>query len=90
MMRVIDLQTMADATNGQLLGNNSQINNITIDSRDVGFGDMFVAVKAEHNDGHSFVDMAAQKGAIAALVEQQQPVSIPQLIVQDFEYFLPY
>ena len=83
MMRAIDLQTIADATNGQLLGNNSQINNITIDSRDVGFGDMFVAVKGEHNDGHSFVDMAAQKGAIAALVEQQQPVSIPQLIVQD-------
>ena len=83
MMRVIDLQTMADATNGQLLGNNSQINNITIDSRDVGLGDMFVAVKGERDDGHSFVGMAAQKGAIAALVERQQAVSIPQLIVQD-------
>ena len=83
MMSALDLQAIADATNGQLLGDNSQINNITIDSRDVGLGDMFVAVKGEHDDGHSFVDMAAQKGAIAALVERQQAVSISQLIVED-------
>ena len=83
MMNAIDLQTIADATNGQLLGKNNQIKNITIDSREVGLGDMFVAVKGEHDDGHGFVEMAAKKGAIAALVERQQAVSIPQLIVQD-------
>lgn len=83
MMRAIDLQTIADATNGQLLGENSPVNNFTLDSREVGLGDVFVAVKGDHNDGHSFVDMASKKGAIAALVERQQVVSIPQLIVQD-------
>ena len=44
MMRGIDLKTIADATNGQLLGNNIQINNITIDSREVGLGDMFLSL----------------------------------------------
>ena len=77
MMRAIDLQAIAYATNGQLLGKNSHINNITIDSREASIGDMFVAVKGEHDDGHSFVDMAAQKGAIAALVERQQAVVFP-------------
>ena len=83
MMSVIDLQSIADATNSQFTGVNGLVNNIVIDSRKVEQGDVFVAIKGNRHDGHGFVNIAAQKGAIGALVEEEQTVSIPQFIVHN-------
>jgi len=43
-----------------------------IDSRTVQSGELFFAVKGERMDGHDFVDQALQKGAVAAVVRQDQ------------------
>lgn len=43
---------------------------ITIDSRQVEAGDVFVALKGEHFDGHNFVNDVVSKGAIAAIVDE--------------------
>ena len=40
---------------------------VTLDSRTVGAGDLFVAVAGERVDGHDFLDAAAAAGAVAAL-----------------------
>src|SRR5258708_30977654 len=40
----------------------------SIDSRSVGAGQLFFAVKGERLDGHDFVGEALEKGAIAAIV----------------------
>ena len=40
----------------------------SIDSRTVGSGELFFAVKGEHLDGHDYVDAALEKGAAAAVV----------------------
>ncbi len=45
--------------------------NIVSNSKDVKKGDLFVAVKGEHFDGHDFVEEAFRKGAVAAIVETQ-------------------
>src|SRR5579883_3359942 len=37
------------------------------DSRQIGRGDLFVAIKGEHVDGHTFIPIVAQNGAAAAL-----------------------
>ena len=42
----------------------------TFDSREVGPGDLFIALKGEATDGHRFVDQAFAAGAAAALVSE--------------------
>lgn len=48
---------------------NSEILNISTDSRTIQNGDLFIAVKGEKFDGHTFVKDVLQKGASAAIVE---------------------
>ena len=55
---------------GQELENDLKIGNISIDSRTISSGDIFIAIKGENFDGHSFVNDALQRGAICAIVEQ--------------------
>lgn len=43
---------------------------ISTDSRSVGPGQLFVALKGENFDGHAYLNMVAQAGASAALVAQ--------------------
>jgi UDP-N-acetylmuramoyl-tripeptide--D-alanyl-D-alanine ligase len=43
---------------------------VTIDSRDVGAGDLFVALAGTRTDGHRFLSDAAARGAAAVLVHQ--------------------
>lgn len=46
------------------------IRNIQFDSRKVETGDMFVAVKGSHVDGHQFIAKAIEMGAIAVVCEE--------------------
>jgi len=47
-------------------------NAYSIDSRTIGSGDLFFAVKGERLDGHDFVEQALAAGALAAVVERGQ------------------
>jgi UDP-N-acetylmuramoyl-tripeptide--D-alanyl-D-alanine ligase len=53
---------------GRLL--NMEIKGISIDSRTVKEGELFIAIRGDRYDGHDFVPAAIQKGAWGALVEQ--------------------
>jgi len=59
----------------------------SIDSRTVGSGQLFFAVKGERLDGHDFVEQALEKGAVAAVVREDQlgryPTKARLLIVED-------
>jgi UDP-N-acetylmuramoyl-tripeptide--D-alanyl-D-alanine ligase len=44
---------------------------VSIDSRTVNEGDLFIAIRGERHEGHGFVTEALRKGAVAAVVEQQ-------------------
>jgi UDP-N-acetylmuramoyl-tripeptide--D-alanyl-D-alanine ligase len=44
----------------------------SIDSRTVGQGQLFFAVKGERLDGHDFVESALEKGSVAAVVRKDQ------------------
>lgn len=60
------------------------IRQVRTDTRTIVPGDLFVALKGDNFDGHNFVQAAANKGAVAALVSQlQSPCDIPQLLVSD-------
>lgn len=74
----------ADATGGQATGN-WHIDGISIDTRTIAAGDLFVALK-DVRDGHDFVAQALEKGAGAALVSRvPDGVSdnAPLLVVDD-------
>lgn len=49
---------------------NESVNGYSIDSRTVGSGQLFFAVKGERLDGHDFVKQALEKGALAAVVRR--------------------
>src|SRR5271170_1815633 len=50
----------------------------SIDSRTVGAGQLFFAVKGERLDGHDFVESALEKGAVAAVVRKDQLSRYPR------------
>jgi len=56
---------------------------ISIDSRTLHHGNLFVAVPGEQFDGHDFVADAHKKGAAAALVSRKIDCPIVQLVVPD-------
>jgi UDP-N-acetylmuramoyl-tripeptide--D-alanyl-D-alanine ligase len=65
---------------------NIQIAGISIDTRTIQSGEVFVALKGENFDGHQFVEDALQKGAPFCIVEQSwydkfQNLQIPILVV---------
>ncbi|HEX7777368.1 MAG TPA: UDP-N-acetylmuramoylalanyl-D-glutamyl-2,6-diaminopimelate--D-alanyl-D-alanine ligase [Parvibaculum sp.] len=65
------LWTRADvvaATQGRPEGADWTAGGVSIDSRSLERGDLFVAIKGEHSDGHAYVGMAFERGASAAIV----------------------
>lgn len=60
------------ATHGQCTGDWAATG-VAIDNREVQAGDLFVALKGEHHDGHDFIAGAFAKGAVAAIVTHIPP-----------------
>lgn len=54
---------------------------VAFDSREIGPGDLFVAMPGEFTDGHRFLDGAFTRGAAGAIVSQ--PVAHPHILVAD-------
>ena len=59
------------------------ITGFCFDARLIQPGQCFVALSGGARDGHDFIQQAAQGGAVAALVEQPQALTLPQLQVPD-------
>ncbi len=58
------------------------VSNVTQNSKEVKDGTLFVALKGNKVDGHSFIKEAENSGAVAAVVEYEVPdIKIPQFIV---------
>lgn len=51
------------------------VTSITTDSRQVGSGSLFVAIKGEHFDGNDFVEMAAEMGA-SCIIAERAPTAV--------------
>ncbi|MEG8025191.1 UDP-N-acetylmuramoyl-tripeptide--D-alanyl-D-alanine ligase [Sphingomonas aurantiaca] len=71
---------IAAATGGVASGDFS-VSGVAFDSREVGPGDLFVAMKGEASDGHLFLDQAFAQGAAGAIVSE--PCDHPHVLVAD-------
>ena len=59
------------------------IDTITDDSRTVVPGALFLAVRGTERDGHTYLTVAAERGAAAAIVDDPSRTTLPVLIVSD-------
>jgi UDP-N-acetylmuramoyl-L-alanyl-D-glutamate--2,6-diaminopimelate ligase len=59
------------------------LNGITDDSRRVGPGALFVAVRGSSRDGHDFIDAAARAGAAGVVAEDATRTRLPAFVVRD-------
>lgn len=75
----------AEFSCGRLLGKDTLITYITTDSRAIKEGSLFVAIKGEKFDGHSFIEKAWESGAVCVLSSEE--ISVPEgksvIIVDD-------
>ena len=65
---------------------NTKIEGVSIDSRKIAPGHLFIPFKGEQSDGHKYVEDSIQKGAAAALWQSDvpnPPMHLPILIVDD-------
>ncbi|GAA4414385.1 UDP-N-acetylmuramoyl-tripeptide--D-alanyl-D-alanine ligase [Advenella faeciporci] len=57
---------------------------VSTDSRSVGKGQIFIALKGENFDAHDFLDKVQQTGALLAVVSRKNPdLDLPQVLVAD-------
>jgi UDP-N-acetylmuramoyl-tripeptide--D-alanyl-D-alanine ligase len=77
------LQDAAESTGGKLVGEDRPYGAVATDSRTLNPGALFVALRGPNFDGAEFVEAAAARGAIGALVERVTPAAIPQVVVPD-------
>jgi UDP-N-acetylmuramoyl-tripeptide--D-alanyl-D-alanine ligase len=63
------------------------LSGVSTDSRSVGEGDLFVALRGQNYDGHRFLGEAAARGALAAMVEAPLPsggeFTMPLVVVEN-------
>jgi UDP-N-acetylmuramoyl-tripeptide--D-alanyl-D-alanine ligase len=78
-----DLAALARVTGGVLHGANVPFGRVVSDSRSIGAGEFFVALRGEHYDAHDFVPDVASRGAAGALVNRLVSVHIAQVVVPD-------
>lgn len=81
------LQHIIEGLNCTVKGDsNVAVDRVVFDSRMVQKGDLFVAVRGTQADGHKFIPMALEKGAVAILCENilgEIPENIPVVVVPD-------
>ncbi|MGY1623296.1 UDP-N-acetylmuramoyl-tripeptide--D-alanyl-D-alanine ligase [Geodermatophilus sp. SYSU D00965] len=79
----LTLSELAEAVGGRLAsGAGTVTGKVTVDSRTVAPGDLFVAVPGERVDGHDFLPAAAAAGAVAALTTRPDD-ALPCVVVDE-------
>lgn len=84
MLKALALSELINALDAQLIGDDASFNGVSIDSRAIQPGQLFIALTGPRFDGHDYLNDVAGKGAVAALVEREVADSaLPQLLVKD-------
>jgi len=71
------LEAPADVANAGAI----PVSGYSIDSRTVGAGELFFAVRGERLDGHDFIQTALDRGAVAAVVSRARVASLPDAVL---------
>lgn len=68
----IEIYQIVEITGGRVIGGTVEgaVGGVSIDSRTVGAGDLFVAIRGANFDGHDYAGAAFEKGAACVVVER--------------------
>lgn len=77
------LSTLAKEVDGRLTGADTRFSGVSTDTRTIADGNVFFALSGPAFDGHAFVDEAASRGAVAAVVSREISTSLPTINVED-------
>ncbi len=77
------LSWIAQQVNGVLSGEDLQITQVSIDTRTLDDGDLYIAITGDNFNGHDFVVSAQKAGAAAAIVSEDVDVDFPTIKVED-------
>ncbi|MBV6286040.1 UDP-N-acetylmuramoyl-tripeptide--D-alanyl-D-alanine ligase [Pseudomonas aegrilactucae] len=84
MLEPLSLSQLAAPLQGRVHGADATFTGVSIDSRAIVAGQLFVALAGPRFDGHDYLNEVAAKGAVAALVEREVPnTTLAQLVVAD-------
>ena len=79
----MSLKQLSEAAGLLYQGADMAVPPISIDTRTLQHGDLFVALVGPNFDSHHFIDAALAKGASAVLVQEAVQVAVPQIIASD-------
>ena len=79
----LQLEDCVVALQAQLVGESVPLNGVSIDTRTLKPGELYVAIAGERFDGHEFISDAVKAGAAAVLVHNEISCDLPQLRVAD-------
>lgn len=77
------IKELIAVTDGELIGTDCQILDITTDTRQVKANSLFIALIGERFDAHDFAAQAVEQGASALLVSKKLDLAVSQLVVSD-------
>lgn len=77
------LSKLASLLHGQLIGQDCSYTSISLDTRSIKPGALFIAIVGERLDGHNFIEHAKNQGAVAALVDRATVSELPLIQVAD-------
>ena len=77
------LNQFARACGGELHGADRPFADVSIDTRTLKSGDLFVALRGPRFDGGEFAAEALERGAAGAVLERSQPLELAQILVDD-------
>lgn len=77
------LSGVAKAVDGRLEGADGTYDSVSTDTRSIGPGQLFFALRGEHFNASDFVADAATRGAAGAVVEEIAPAALSQIEVAD-------
>jgi UDP-N-acetylmuramoyl-tripeptide--D-alanyl-D-alanine ligase len=84
----LKLSDIAAWVDGRIVGNGAFVDGVSTDTRTIGPGALFVALRGERYDAHDFVATARERGATAALVDRVVDADMPQIVVANTEIAL--
>jgi UDP-N-acetylmuramoyl-tripeptide--D-alanyl-D-alanine ligase len=87
MEPMMSLREASAAIGAKAVGGDIRFSSVSTDSRTIARGALFVALRGERFDGHRFLDAARERGAAAAMVDEDSTptarTELPLLVVDD-------
>ncbi len=83
MIQSFSLKQVQKITGGELSGEDVLFNSVSIDSRTLQPGALFVAITGPNFDGNDYINSASEKHAIAAMTNRKCENTLPALRVKD-------